>query len=62
MQINAKAAEILGQIVVGQTKLGMVGRADIPADLVVSISEKSVHFADGTHTNKRSLHRFYIAG
>jgi hypothetical protein len=59
--MNEQAAKIFAQITAGVTKLGMVGRPDIAVDLVVRITEKSVYFADGSYTNKRSLHRFYVA-
>lgn len=59
--LNPAAAAILAQIVPGVTKLAMVKKDWIPADLVVEVTEKSVIFADGTRANKRSLHNFKIA-
>ncbi len=62
MQINANAQAVLDQIVPGVTMLMMPAKPWIPADLVVEITEKSVKFADGTRTAKRSLHNFAVVG
>lgn len=59
--LNPAAAALLAQIIPGQTKLAMIKKDWIPADLVVEITDKSVIFSDGTRANKRSLHNFKIA-
>lgn len=57
--MNATAAAIAAQITVG-TVLRMPAKPWIAADTITRITEKSVYFADGTHTSKRSLHNFEI--
>lgn len=56
--MNAKSAEILVKLTVG-TVLQM-DKDWIEPSTVERISEKSVHFTDGTHISKRSLFHFTI--